>query len=102
MKTVLSRIAKLEDRLGTAAGKQQLLFVVCHAGMQQALAQDKYIEILRESGFLPTGPVGLLSFRKVPGGLNAEETERYLHDHAEEICDPRRFEVKVDGEVNDQ
>jgi len=102
MKTVLSRIAKLEDRLGTAAGKQQLLFVVCHAGMQQKLAQDKYIEILRASGFLPTGPVGLVSFRKVPGGLNAEETEQYLRDHAEEICDPRRFEVKVDGEANDQ
>src|ERR1017187_8974466 len=102
MKTVLSRIAKLEDRLGTAARKQQLLFVVCHAGMQQALAQAKYIEILRASGFLPTGPVGLLSFRKVPGGLNAEETEQYLRDHAEEICNPRRFEVKVDGEANDQ
>ena len=102
MKTVLSRIAKLEDRLGTAVGKQQLLFVVCHAGMQQALVQDKYIEILRQSGFLPTGPIGLVSFRKVPGGLNAEETEQHLRDHAEEICDPRRSLVKVDREANAQ
>jgi hypothetical protein len=102
MKTVLSRIAKLEDRLGTAAGKQQLLFVVCHAGMQQALAQDKYIEILRGSGFLPTGPVGLVSFLGVPGRLTAEETEKYFRKHAAEICDPRRSLVRVDREANDQ
>jgi len=101
MKAVLTRIAKLEDRLGTAVGKEPLLFVVCHAGQALALDQDKCIEILRETGLLPTGPVGLLSFRHVPAGLNAEETEQHLRNHAEEICDPRRFEVKVDGEAND-
>jgi len=102
MKTVLGRIAELEDRFGTAAGKEPLLLVVCQASRKLALDQDKCIEILRETGFLPTGPVGLLSFRHVPAGLNAEETEKYLRDHAEEICDPRRFEVKVDREANDQ
>jgi hypothetical protein len=97
MKTVIGRIAELEDRFGTAARKEPLLFVVCHADQALALDQDKCIEILRQTGRLPTGPVGLLSFRRVPAGLNAKETEDYLREHAEEICNPRRFEVKVDG-----
>ena len=102
MKTVLGRIAALEDRFGTAVRREPLLMVVCHAGSELALDQDKCIEILRETGLLPTGPVGLLSFRHVPAGLNAKETEEYLREHAAEICDPRRFEVKVDREANDQ
>jgi hypothetical protein len=69
---------------------------VCHAGQALALDQDKCVEILRETGLLPTGPVSLLSFRHVPAGLNAKEAEDYLREHAAEICDPRRFEVKVD------
>jgi hypothetical protein len=39
-----------------------------------------------ESGFLPTGPCGLVDLCKVPDGLNAEETERFLRENAAETA----------------
>jgi hypothetical protein len=80
MRTVARRIAKLEDRFGTAAGKPQLLMVVTAAGRRLALDEDTCIRILRESGFLPTGPVGVVNLAEIPEGLNAEELERFLRE----------------------
>jgi hypothetical protein len=101
MKTVISRIARLENQFGTADGRPQILFTICRAGCGPALDGDRWVEILRETGSLPTGRMGVLSFLNVPSDLNAEETERYLRAHATEVCDPRRSLIKVNQEAND-
>ena len=101
MKTVIRRIARLEDQFGTADGRPQILLTISRAGCGPALDGDRWVEILRETGSLPTGRIGVLSFLNVPSDLNAEETEKYLREHADEICDPRRSLIKVDQEAND-
>jgi hypothetical protein len=72
MRTVTRRISKLEDCVWPAAGKPVLLLVLCQAGWGLALDQDRCIEILGESEFLPTDPVGLVNLLDVPEGLNAK------------------------------
>jgi hypothetical protein len=86
MRTVARRIAKLEDRFWPGKGKPQLLMVVTAAGKALALDQDRCIQILRESGFLPTGPVGVVNFGEIPDSLDADELERYLRKDGEETC----------------
>ena len=92
MRTVTNRIDKLEDRLGIAAAKRPCTAVVISlAGWEYALSNDRCIEILRESGFLPDGeifvPVDLCG---IPDGLNAEELEKFLRERGGEICGSRR------------
>jgi hypothetical protein len=65
-------------------GAEQLLMVVTTAGRGLALDQDRCVEILRECGFLPTGPVGLVNLGDIPKGLNAEELERFLRKNGAE------------------
>jgi hypothetical protein len=86
MRTVARRIAKLEDRFLPGNGKPQLLLVVTAAGRVLALDQDRCMQILRECGHLPTGPVGVVNLGQIPDGLNAEELERYLRKDGAEIC----------------
>jgi hypothetical protein len=59
MKTIDRRIRTLEDRVWPGNGKPPLLLVVSMAGWGLALDQDRCIQIFRECGFLPTGPVGV-------------------------------------------
>lgn len=80
MKTVLSRIAKLESQFGTDEGKPQLLLVFSRAGWGLALDEDRCIQILSESGFLPTGHIGLVNFLDVPIDLSAEELQTFLRE----------------------
>jgi hypothetical protein len=61
MKAISKRLCRLESRLGLGPGTEQLLLVVTAAGRELALDQDRCIQILRECGFLPTGPVGLVN-----------------------------------------
>jgi hypothetical protein len=82
MKTVLGRIAKLESQL---SAEQQILLVVSGVDLELALDEDRCIEILRESGFLPTGPMGVVSFLGIPKGLTADELERLLREHGGEV-----------------
>ena len=85
MRTVTRRIGRLEDRFSPGSGKRQcILLVVCKAGWGLALDRDACIQILRECGFLPTGPVGLVNLCQVPDGLNAEELDRHLRDNGAE------------------
>ena len=86
MKTIDSRIRKIEDRFGIGNRNPQLLLVACNAGWGLALDQDRCIQILCECGFLPRGPVGLVNLCQVPGG-NAEELERYLREHGADTRD---------------
>ena len=60
--------------------------VVTTAGRGLALDQDRCVQILRESGFLPTGPVGVVNLGDIPQGLNADELERFLREDGADIC----------------
>ena len=86
MRAVVSRIAKLEDQLGTGDGKAQILLVVCRAGWEGALDQDACIQILGETGFLPTGRIGVVNLLEVPEGMDAEQTKVFLRENAEDLC----------------
>jgi hypothetical protein len=85
VRTVRARIERLEDRISPGNGKPPLLRVVCNAGWGLALDQDRCLQILGESGFLPTGPgIALVNLLDVPDGLSAEELERHLREHGVE------------------
>ena len=60
--------------------------VVTAAGKRLALDPDRCIEILRECGLPPTGPVGVVNLGQIPDGLNAEELETFLREDGAEIC----------------
>ena len=78
MRTIARRLQKLERGFGLGPETDQLLMVVTTAGRGLALDQDRCVQILRESGFLPTGPVGVVNLGQIPEGLNAEQLERFL------------------------
>jgi transposase-like protein len=87
---VARRIHRLEDRFGVA-GETGLLMVASRVGL--ALDADACLQILRECGSVPTGgiPTGsilLVNLLKIPGGLNAAETEKYLRAHGADLCSP--------------
>ncbi len=85
MKTINGRIRKLEDRLRPTDEKRGNLLVVCLVGWGLALDQDRCLQILDECGFLRTGPrLGLVNLCQIPGGLSAEELERYLRENGAE------------------
>jgi len=86
VKAIARRLRRLEDQLRSADWKPTLLLVVSQAGQALALGRDACIQILRESGFLPTGPCGVVNFGKIPAGLDVLETERFLRENAVEIC----------------
>jgi hypothetical protein len=93
MKAISKRICKLESQFGLGPETEQLLLVVTAAGSGLALDQDKCIQILRECEFLPTGPVGLVNLGQIPGGLNAEELERFPRKDGADICAQRARRV---------
>ena len=78
MRTIARRLQRLEEGFGLGPETEQLLMVVTAADRGLALDQDRCIEILRERGFLPTGPVGVVNLGDIPQGLNADELERFL------------------------
>jgi hypothetical protein len=81
------RIAKLEKQFGTVESESPLLLVVSRIGCPLALDEDRCVEILGESGFLPRGPaMGVVNLGRMPKGLNAKETESYLRENGSEIC----------------
>ena len=85
MKTIQRRIRKLEDRFCPA--ELDCLLVMSAVASELALDNDRCIEILRECGYLPTGPgFGTVRLWEIPDGLNAPELEKYLREHGAEIC----------------
>ena len=89
MTPVTRRIAKLENEAGISDRTPGILLLVCQAGTTKA-DMDPDLQILRDRGFLPTGP-GLASvdFGRIPGGLNAEEKENVLRERGWDICFPQ-------------
>lgn len=100
MKTIARRLGRLEDRFGTANGKAQLIFIVHSAGWGLALDRDTCMQTIRETGFLPTGPTGLVNLCELPDGLNADETQRFLREHAAETCFPQRSDHAAQASGN--
>ena len=86
MRTIARRLQRLESRFGLGPETEQLLMVVTAAGRRLALDQDRCIQILRERGFLPTGPVGVVNLGQIPDGLDAKELEKFLRKDGAEIC----------------
>jgi hypothetical protein len=84
VRTISRRLQKLERGFGFGSDSEQLLLVVTAADRGLALDQDRCVQILRESGFLPTGPVGVVNLGDIPRGLNAEELERFLRKNGAE------------------
>jgi hypothetical protein len=84
--TIARRLQELERGFGLGPETEQLLVVVTAAGRGLALDHDRCIQILRECGFLPTGPVGVVNLGQIPDGLNAEELERFLRRDGADVC----------------
>src|SRR5882757_3175386 len=78
MKAINSRIRRLQQQLCPDGGAEQRLWVAVIFGRELALDSDRCVDILRESGFLPTGRFGIVSLCGIPDGLNAKELEKYL------------------------
>ena len=89
-------------RFGVGPGTEHKLWVVTIVGRRLALDENTCVGILRECGFLPTGRFGVVDLAKIPDGLNAKETERFLwkragrcvarkhhHEIADKIAPPR-------------
>jgi hypothetical protein len=60
------------------------VLVFSRAGWGFALDQEMCIEILSQSGFLPTGPVGLVNLLDLPENLSAEELLTFLRERGGE------------------
>ena len=86
MRTIARWLQRLEEGFGLRPETEQLLLVVTAAGRGLALDQDRCIEILRENGFLPTGPLGVVNLGQTPEGLDADELERFLRKDGAETC----------------
>lgn len=84
MKTINGRIRNLEDQFWVGCGRQRILLILCHAGWRLPLDQNRCIQILDESGILPTDPVGLVKLCQLPDGLSAKGLERYLRKNGAE------------------
>jgi len=98
MRTVTSRIAKLERRLQVGDGALNILVIMCNAGCD--LDHDWCCGILRKHGVLGDAGVRVVNLGMIPFGLNAEELARFLREHGAEICggnkntDEESLEVK--------
>ena len=88
MSQLTRRICRLEDQFGIEGGSSKgILIVASRVGLP--LDADTCVQILRECGFLPTGPgFGLVNLCNIPDGLDGMATERFLREKGMEICDP--------------
>jgi hypothetical protein len=100
MKAIGKRICKLETRFGLEPETDKLLVVLTLAARRLALDADTCVQILRESGGLPTHAFGLVNLGNVPPGLNAKETERFLRENGAVICGSNDLQFTADEPRN--
>lgn len=99
MNALTQRIRRLESRFGPG-DSEGILLVVSRDDRELALDENKCVQILRECGFLRTGGgIHVVNLGKIPDGLNAEETERFLKEKGTEICGPRVLKNMMDGQA---
>ncbi len=86
MRNLKRRLEHLEQ-LTARAEAYELVMVVSHVGVTLSLDPDRCLDVLRESGYLRTGPhFSVVKLTSLPVDLAAPEVERYLQEHGNEIC----------------
>jgi hypothetical protein len=96
MKAIDRRLSKLEERLGLT---QELFLVVLSYAGKPGLDDDTCVDLLRDGGFLPTGGVATVDLTQIPGGLNAEETKRFVRENGAKICGSRVGGASMEGDA---
>ena len=86
MKSIHSRIRKIESQLLPGNKEPQRLWAVCNPDWGLALDPNRCKDILGECGFLPTVRFGVVNLLQVPDGLNADQLERFLRTNGSETC----------------
>jgi hypothetical protein len=85
MRTITSRIDKLEHRLGVGNGRRMPLIIAsCAFG---GLNKDRCLQILKECGFFHSQTY-LVNLCFIPRGLNEQELEEFLRKRGVELCFP--------------
>jgi hypothetical protein len=84
MKAMQRRLQRLEEPLRLAQ-QECRVYGVRFPDQQLALDADSCLKILREYGHVPTSRYAVAHFTKIPGGLNAKDTERFLREHGAEL-----------------
>jgi hypothetical protein len=86
MKSIYSRIRRLQHQLCPNGGQEQSIWLTVLFGQEFALDTDRCVEILQECGFVPSMHFLVLYFCGIPDGLNARELEQYLRKNGAQIC----------------
>ena len=73
MKTIASRLSKLEQRLGIAGTAPRYLVILNDRELAHTDDADIHIKILDEAGFLHTAGFGMVDFVQIPRGLKAQK-----------------------------
>jgi len=84
MRAINRRLSNLEKGLGLWPAPEQTVWAMTTAERKLALDTDICVEILRECGFLPARRWVVVDLGKIPDGLNARETERFLRERGAE------------------
>ena len=80
MKNIYRRLERLEEPLRLAEQKCRV-FVMYLVTQELALDTDACLQILDQCGHTPKSRFAVADFSRIPGGLNAAETERFLREH---------------------
>jgi hypothetical protein len=85
MRTIIRRIARLEHPGGSKKENPTGVLVIT-SSVGLALDENTCLGILSECGFLHASGVCHVDLLRIPDGLNAEETARFLRERGAEIC----------------
>jgi len=91
MRNIERRLSRLQDRLGV--GPNTVRYVVAFTNRDFGAAQDNYMKILDEGGFLPAAGVVIVDLNLIPRGLNAKEMERFVRENGARICGSSRAQT---------
>jgi|ERR1700733_10525830 len=84
MKSIDTRLSKLEDRLGITRSATRYLLILMDGGREFRPADEVYIKSLHEAGVLPTVGFGVVDLSNVAVG---HETRRALVAPPAELTD---------------
>jgi hypothetical protein len=98
MRNLTSRIERLERRTETSQKDGMLVVidtmpparmtsdeVIDVNKIRRGLSNDRCIEILRDCGYFRGAGVSVVELGRIPGGLSAEDTERFLRERGSEV-----------------
>jgi hypothetical protein len=103
MRNLTHRIEQLERR--TEASQKEGMLVVIDTmpparmtsdeiidvnKIRRGLSNDRCIEILRDCGYFLGADVSVVELGRIPRGLSAEDTERFLREHGGEVFSPHQ------------